>query len=104
MRRKNLYAGLEGMTVDDFVRIRPDSPELLPSIDKLRMTIANTTFRTNYNIDYGLPPYRDIDFTLDLLRLHVGEVNDNLTVGAFLLALDPQRHVPFKPAFPSPRD
>lgn len=103
MRRKDLYKNMEDLTYSDLVRIRPDSPELLPRLDKIKSIIGSTTYRTNYNVEYGLPPYKDIDYTVDFLRLYVEKAKDNMTIGAFLLALDPMRRIPYEPAFPSPR-
>ena len=101
MRRRNLYKNMEDVIYFDLVRIRPDSPELLPRLDKIKAAIGSKTYRTNYNVEYGLPPYKDIDFTEDLLRLYIGYAKDDMTIGAFLLALDPMRNVPYEPAFPS---
>jgi len=101
-RRKDPFKDLDRLTEFDIVRLRPDSPEVLPRLEEIRRHIGKIS-ATNYNIDYGFPPYRDFDYTIDLLRLYAEQARSEMEVGAFLLALDPERRIPFEPHVPAPR-
>jgi hypothetical protein len=102
-RRKNPYDDVAQLTEFDLVRLRPDSPELLPRLEEVKLHIGKIS-ATNYNVEYGLPPYRDFDYTVDLLRLRAEEARSDLEIGAFLLALDTERRIPFEPQFNASRE
>jgi hypothetical protein len=74
---------------------------MLPSLSEIRREIRSKATQTNYNVQYGFPPYRDFDFTSDLLRLYAELAQSDLEVGAFLLALDPLPRIPLEPQFRS---
>ena len=57
----------------------------------------------NYNVQYGFPAYKDIEFTGDLLRLYAEHAQTDLEVGAYLLALAPRPSVPLEPQYVSPK-
>jgi hypothetical protein len=103
VRRKDPFGDFDKLTPFDLVRLRPDSPQVLPSLEELKTEVRKIT-SVNYNAEYGLPPYRDVDYTADLLRLHAQTPQNDLEMGVFLLALDAQRRVSLEPDYPSPRN
>ncbi len=102
LRRKDPFQDLDELGEFDIVRLRPDSPEVLPRLEEMRRQLGKVS-ATNYNVQYGFPPYRDFDYTIDLLRLYAEEARSDMELGAFLLALDPERRIPFEPQVPAPR-
>jgi hypothetical protein len=102
LRRKDPFREMEDLGEFDIVRLRPESPELLPRLDEMKRHLGKIS-ATNYNTEYGFPPYRDFDYTMDLLRLYADKAQSEMEVGAFLLALDPSRRIPFEPQVPAPR-
>jgi Sulfatase len=97
-RRKDPFQEVERLTEFDLVRLRPDSPEMLPQLEEIKLHIGKIS-ATNYNVEYGFPRYQDFDYSVDLLRLRAEEARSNLEIGAFLLALDAERRIPFEPQF-----
>ena len=102
-RRKDPFKEVERLTEFDFVRLRPDSPEMLPQLEEIKRHIGKIS-ATNYNVEYGFPPYQDFDYTVDLLRLYAEEARSDSEIGAFLLALDAERRIPFEPQFKEERE
>jgi hypothetical protein len=103
LRRKDPFQDLDKVTSFDLVRLRPDSPHLLPPLAELQTQVRKIT-AVNYNAQYGLPPYKDFDYTADLLRLYAQSPKTDLETGLFLLALDLKRRVSLEPDYPSPRN
>jgi hypothetical protein len=103
VRRKDPFREIEDLGEFDVVRLRPESPEVLPGLDEMKRHLGKIS-ATNYNTEYGFPPYQDFDYTIDLLRLYADEAQSEMEVGAFLLALDPWRRIPFEPRIPAPRE
>jgi hypothetical protein len=101
-RRKDPFREIDDLGEFDIVRLRPESPELLPRLEEMKRHLGKIS-ATNYNIEYGFPPYRDFDYTIDLLRLYADRAQSDMELGAFLLALDPSRRIPFEPQVPAPR-
>jgi len=102
-RRKDLFKDVNDTTQSDLLRLRPDSPEILPLLEEVRTHIRKIA-ATNYNADYGFPRHRDFDYTIDLLRLYVDSAKDDMEMGAFLLALDPDRRISFEPEVAAVRE
>ncbi|MGH8242057.1 MAG: sulfatase-like hydrolase/transferase [Steroidobacteraceae bacterium] len=99
----DIYEAADSLQQTELVAARPESADALLEIDDVRRLIRTRLQRTNYNVRYGYPRYLDIDFSSDLLRLRVAEATDDLTVGAFLLALGAERKIRSDSFVPSPR-
>jgi hypothetical protein len=102
LRRKDPFREIDDLGEFDIVRLRPESPEILPRLEEMKRHLGKIS-ATNYNVEYGFPAYRDFDYTIDLLRLYADKAQSDMEVGAFLLALDPLRRIPFEPQVPAPR-
>ena len=99
----DLYERVDSLTPFDLGRLRPKSAQIMPDIEKVREIIKERITKMNYNVQYGFPPYHDFDFSVDLLRLYADAAVNDLTMGAFLLALDNHRRISHEPFVPSPR-
>ncbi|HXB55679.1 MAG TPA: alkaline phosphatase family protein [Vicinamibacteria bacterium] len=103
LRRKDPFTDIDKVTPFDILRLRPDSPHLLPPLEEIKTQVRKIT-AVNYNAEFGLPPYRDFDYAADLLRLHAQGPQSDLETGFFLLALDAQPRISVEPDYPSPRN
>jgi hypothetical protein len=101
-RRKDAFKDFDALKLVDFLRLRSLSPEAVPELEELRPQLRKVS-AVNYNVEYGFPPYRDFDYTVDLLRLYAERASSDIERGALLLALEPHRRIPFEPQHPSPR-
>jgi len=101
--RISLFSSLDEFTELEFVSARPGAPEILPPLPGLKREIRTKIISKNYNVQYGFPAYKDIEFTGDLLRLYAEHAQTDLEVGAFLLALAPRLSVPLEPQYISPK-
>lgn len=101
--RGAIYESVDSLNQFDLGTLRPESAEAMPRAEHVKELIRTRITQLNYNVQYGYPPYKDFDFTADLLRLYSDQANSDMSVGAFLLALDPYRRVPIVPFVPSPR-
>lgn len=101
--RGKLYEGVDQLSALELGQLRPESAEILPTIEKVQQTIRERITQANYNVQYGFPAYDDLDFTIDALRLYADRIHDDLSTGLFLMAADPYRHIPLEPFVESPR-
>jgi hypothetical protein len=97
-----IFDGADALTQSEVAELRPDSPGLLAHADTIKQTIR-AAIHANYNRRYGYPRYEDLDFSFDLLRLHVKGDEDDGMRGLLMLALDESPRVRLEPFVPTPR-
>lgn len=100
--RISLFNSLDEFTELELVNARPGAPEILPPLSVIKREISMKITGKNYNVQYGFPAYRDLDFTSDLLRLYAKYARTDLEIGSLLLALTPRPAVPLEPHYKIP--
>ena len=100
--RISLFGSLDEFSELELSGARPGAPEILPPLPLIKREIPMKITGKNYNVQYGFPAYRDINFTGDLLRLYTEYARTDLEVGSLLLALAPLPAIPLEPQFKTP--
>jgi hypothetical protein len=117
-RRLDLFQEVSGtvatLTWNDICRVRArNEPALtLPGIGQTvkevqrQMTeeMMGKLARENYNVAYGFPRLFDFDWSRDALRYEARSADQDLLVGAMLLALENRRLIPNQPRVPASRE